>query len=348
MREEEVHPPGGAALRGGISGPAAALPLDTETDLSRLVAASAGLARLDEALRRSSDAVRAGWQARALIDEAAASARLDDTLVAAEDLLLFDVDALDRVADPELGGAHRTLGLLRAASRRSPRHLFTPKRLMALARLRLRSEPVPAAPTGLPPWLAGRLAKPEDIRHTLGRVLSRERVSAWRRQPALLAAADLLARWHDTGAADGIGAAAGRVLAAAWPARCGLTHGLVLMPADGFRGHAGTYRPGCGPGWPGAFLAAAERAAAAGLARLGALTALEQRLAVVAAGHRTNSRLAALGRLLLARPAVGTRDAVTDLGLSPDGARRLIDTLVDTGLVRELSGRGSFRVFALR
>jgi|GEM_PF-5526762 len=269
-------PGGGAGAPGGIM-PAAGSSVDSRgagcggADLPLLATASAGLARLDEALRRSSEAVRDGWRARALIDEAAASARLDDRLVSPEDLLLFDAEVLDRIADSDLGTAHRILGLLRAACRRSPRHLFTPRRLMALAGRRPRPDPAPAAPAGLPPWLAGRLTRPEDIRPALERVLCPQTVNAWRRQPALLAAADLLACWHEAGAADVIGTAAGRVLASAWPARCGLTLGLVLMPAGGFRGHAGTYRPGREAGWTGAFLAAVGRTAAAGLARLDAL-----------------------------------------------------------------------------
>ena len=343
-------PGGGAGAPGGIM-PAAGSSVDSRgagcggADLPLLATASAGLARLDEALRRSSEAVRDGWRARALIDEAAASARLDDRLVSPEDLLLFDAEVLDRIADSDLGTAHRILGLLRAACRRSPRHLFTPRRLMALAGRRPRRDPALA---GLPPWLAGHLTRPEDIRPALERVLCPQTVNAWRRQPALLAAADLLACWHEAGAADVIGTAAGRVLASAWPARCGLTLGLVLMPAGGFRGHAGTYRPGREAGWTGAFLAAVGRAAAAGLARLDALCGIERRLAAVTAARRGGSRLPALGRLLLARPAVSTRDVMTELGMSPNGARLLVDTLVDAGLVRELSGRGSFRVFSLR
>src|SRR5689334_21727125 len=180
--------------------------------------------------------VAAGWLARALIEEAVASARLDGDVADATDLTLLDADAIDRVPDPALGQAAVILAMLRQAASRSPRQLFTPRRLAAAVRLRQAGDR--SVPVDLPRWLQDRLPAPGAALAALGRALDPAAVASWTRLPALLGAAALVAHWQASGAAHDVGAAAGRALAAMWPARAGISCGMRLMPATGFLGHA--------------------------------------------------------------------------------------------------------------
>ena len=108
-----------------------------EIDVAVLCTATAALVRLDERLLAASPAVRAGWLARAQLHEASATARLDDSFADPHDLLLMDHHSLDRLVDQGTQRAYQALQMLRAASRRHPRQLFTPLRLTAATRLRL-------------------------------------------------------------------------------------------------------------------------------------------------------------------------------------------------------------------
>ncbi len=317
----------------------------TMTDSALLAAATAALVRLDERLAASVPAVALGWRARALIHEAAASARLSGLVVDALDLLLFDGDALDRVPDSELAEAVRLLALLRAAARRRPGRLFTPRRLVALTRARLTT--ARGIADGLD-WLQERLTDPEQARRCLEAALAPDALASWRVQSPLSAAASVLAGWHGSGAAQALGDGPGRILAAAWPARTGLTQGLMLMPSMGFLGHSATYRPQASPGsWTRAFLEAAERAAAWGLELHQRLATGHARLAAASQPRRRTSHLPALAALLTAQPSLTPTGAARALDISASAARTLLDDLLARGLVREVSRRGSFRVFTL-
>ena len=104
--------------------------------LGLLADAAATLARLDARLSSAPACVTEGWLARALIGEAVASARLNGDIADAADLARLDADAIDRIPDPALGQAAVILAMLRQAASRSPRQLFTPRRLAAAVRLR--------------------------------------------------------------------------------------------------------------------------------------------------------------------------------------------------------------------
>src|SRR5689334_13223712 len=147
--------------------------------------------------------VAAGWLARALIEEAVASARLDGDVADATDLTLLDADTIDRIPDPALGQAALILAMLRQAASRSPRQLFTPRRLAATVRLR----PVTSrsAPELLPWWLQDRLPERGAALAALGRALDPNVIASWRTLPALLGAAALVAHWHGSGAAHDVG-----------------------------------------------------------------------------------------------------------------------------------------------
>ncbi len=314
-------------------------------DPALLSAATAALARLDERLAGSAPAVVEGWRARALVHEAAASARLAGRVVDAGDLLLFDGDALDRVPDSDLAEAVRVLALLRAASRRRPDRLFTPLRLAALVRPRAGTN---AVETGGLDWLYDRLTDPEAAQRCLEEALSPEAIAGWRAEAPLVASAALLSRWHRSGTAEALGAASGRILAAAWPARAGLTTGLVLMPSVGFLGQTASYRPEARPEvWTGGFLTACARAAAWGLDLHRRLAIGHARLMAGIGPRRRNSHLPALAGLLTACPTLTPAGAARDLGVTATAVRVMIDDLESRGLVREVSNRGSFRVFTL-
>jgi hypothetical protein len=313
-------------------------------DAPALAAASAALARLDDRLAGSAPAMVEGWRTRAFIHEAAASARLNGDFADADELRLADAGALDRPPDPELGQALLVLQMIRSAGRRHPRQMFTPLRLISLTRLRLnRSDP----DHRLPVWLQDRLSEPGEIRTSLGKALDRVAVERWKTEAPLIAAADIIHRWHDARAAERVGAAAGRVLASAWPARSGATNGLALMPSVGFLGHASEYRPDRGRRWTGAFLRASLRSAEWGLRLHTDLVLVRRRLLESAGGRRATSRLPALIDRLVAVPSLSAAQAAVTLGMTDRASRSLLEDLHAGGMIREVSGRGSFRVYAV-
>jgi hypothetical protein len=234
-------------------------PVADEELLTLLADASASLARLDEKLRSAREPIRTGWQARALLHEATASARLESIYVSADDLLLYLVHTLSRPADQDLVKAGLLHAMLGSAARRHPNQLFTPRRLLGVASLYLDRDDECVAE--MPLWLQDKLADPTEIRDALQKVLNPRVMARWQSMPALLAAADLLDGWQSSRAADLVGGAAGRVLAASWLRRAGLTESLALMISTGFLGHALEYRPAPGLPWRKTFLRAASRAA---------------------------------------------------------------------------------------
>jgi hypothetical protein len=112
-----------------------------------ILEASFSLARLDERLKNAPDAVRAGWRARALIHEAAATARLDSVYVAAQDLTLMLSDTPDRTPDQDLGRTldlHRMLEALKPAKSETPVQPATPDGAHPSAAPRPRAAALPA------------------------------------------------------------------------------------------------------------------------------------------------------------------------------------------------------------
>ena len=190
------------------------------------------------------------------------------------------------------------------------------------------------------------LLDPEDARRSLESALEPAALSELRARPALDGAAAFLTRWHRTGAADLIGGAAGRALAAAWLRRSGLTLRPVFLPAIGFLGYANDYDPAHSRDWPRSFLEASARSAEWGLARLAALTRSHHRLREGAQPRRTTSRLPALIDLIIATPAITPGRAAAILGISMTAARGLLQRLAERRLVREITGREAFRVYA--
>jgi len=319
-------------------------PAGTEPDHTAvLCAATAAIVRVDERLRAASPAVRAGWLVRAHLHEASASARLDEAFADPHDLLLMDHHALDRLVDQNTQRAYQVLQMLRAAARRHPRQLFTPRRLIAAARLRLRDR---SGTRAFPEWLEQRRADPSEVFPVLQKALDPAMLAGLRGQPALKGALEFLTVWHTSGAADVIGGSPGRALATAWLRRIGLITEASFLPALGFLGYASEYRPGDRPAWPRLFLEAAVRAADWQLALLQRLCHAEQRFLSGVRPGRTSSHLPALAALVLASAAVSARGAAATLGISGAAARRLLSHLERQAMIREITGREAFRLFA--
>ncbi len=307
---------------------------------------SIALARLDERLTTAPAPVRAGWVSRALIHEAVASLRLNGAYVTPNDLTLMLADTIDRIPDQDLSRAVEIHRILTTLTRRNSQHLFNPQRLIALTRLRLRGNFI-SQDERMPTWLHQNLRNPKDMRDALEQALHPTAIAAWRSLSPLEAAGGIIARWHSTSAAEGIGAAPGRALAMAWVHRTGLTSGYYLLPSVGFLGHAADYRPDLDRRWREAFPEACDRAADWGIKLHGRLAASHRRMHEAAPGQRTTSKMAALIDLLVARPAVSADKAGQVLGITPHAARALCSRLEKKGLAQELTGRGSFRLYGL-
>jgi hypothetical protein len=300
--------------------------------------------RLDERLAGAPASVRAGWVSRALVYEASASLRLDGLYVSAHDLVLRLNNTLDRAPDQDIGRAVEIHGMLSTLMRRNPHHLFNPDRIVALTRLRLQNRVVDHP--DLPDWLQGRIHSPQDMREALEEALQPSVVAAWETLPPLHAAAEIIANWHKSRAADCIGAAAGRALAMAWLYRAGLTSSYCLLPSIGFLGAASEYRPDLAVSWPELFTKACGRAAEWGFKLHSHLTLAHRRLHDTAPQRRSTSHMTALIDLLISTPAVSASAASRSLGITPHATRAMLNALEDRGLVREVTGRGSFRLYS--
>jgi len=317
-------------------------------DIVLLCEATAALVRLDERVDASSAPVRAGWLARALLHEAAACARLSEVFIEAQDLLLFEQDLLLRLSDHDVLAAHRGLVFLRAAARRDPRHLFTPRRLMAAARMRFRGAADDASGAA---WVQDRPERrctdSEGVRVSLGQALDSHALQGLRGSPPLAGAAGFLARWHEVCADRAVGRTIGLGLAGSWLRREGLLRSPVALPASGFVGHAAEYMPEAGEEWTNRFAAAALRGAAWGLGLVGRLERAERVLREALAPRRVTSRLPEAVDLLISSPGITAAGMARALTISGAAARGLLHRIEACHPLTELTGRGSFRLFAL-
>jgi predicted transcriptional regulator len=62
-------------------------------------------------------------------------------------------------------------------------------------------------------------------------------------------------------------------------------------------------------------------------------------------GHEQTPRMMPLADLLISRPAVSAKTVAQCLGLTPHGARAMLLELEELALIREMSGRKSYRIF---
>lgn len=76
------------------------------------------------------------------------------------------------------------------------------------------------------------------------------------------------------------------------------------------------------------------------------LTLAHRRLYDAAPRRRSTSHMAALIDLLISTPAVSASAASRILEIKPYGPRTMLHDLEDRSLVREVTGRGAFRLYA--
>lgn len=319
-----------------------------------LGAAAAALARLDDRLAASPEPIRRGWLNRMVLEEAAASARLEEIVVDADELRLHAVGALDADVDRAAGGADRVelatdiLRVLRSVTVRHHRHLFTPRRLTAAARLRLKGRPKEVrADARIPAWLV-EVPDPRKAREALPEALNTKNMSAWRTLPPLLAGADLLALWSSTGCAAAVGGHVGRSLVPQLLVRLNATAAPVLFPSIGYLGRAWEYRPDLvmNEEWAAkAWLDACRRSAERGLGLHGKIEQAHARLHAVLKPERSTGRGALVADHLIEVPAATGRSVAKATGLSEVAARAMLERANEVGAVGELTGRAAFRVY---
>ncbi len=313
--------------------------------VSAEVAIEAGISvgRLDGRLRAAPEPVRIGWEARMMLLEAAASARLDGHLLDAGDLLAWECGlGHEGAPSPALSAGLQILDILRLAARRSPRSFWTPRRLTRLAGVigRRTGDRMGA----LPGWLREQRAERQTAAEGLARIFMPERIEAWRSRSPLLVGAEIVTLWHEEGLADSVGGCVGRVLAVAWPWRMGVLDGLSLPVSAGFLGHAGDFAP-WRLGWEEAWLRGVDRAARRGLDLLSELTRQHDRLMQASLGRRSSSRLPRLAQVMIERPAIGSTEAASLIGTTKQGILNMLEELKAAGHIQEISKRGSHWVW---
>ena len=99
--------------------------------------------------------------------------------------------------------------------------------------------------------------------------------------------------------------------------------------------------------WPISFLAFAGEAARAASRDLDRLHAAAAAGRALGEGRDRRSRLPAAVDLVLARPVVTPRGLAEKLGITLQAANRILAGMVEGGVVREVTGRGRFRAFAV-
>jgi hypothetical protein len=181
--------------------------------------------------------------------------------------------------------------------------------------------------------------------------------------PPLLHAAHAAQGWMEAGITEHPAPAHALFAAVGLFARAGVTHAVFLpvwaaCPAAGFgdRDHLPTLRSDaadCLLGrdrpvtWPLAFLHLVAESARAALRELDRLTTATEQGRGLAADLDKRSRLPDAIEALLRTPVLTPKALAGQLGIAPQTATALLRELQDKGVVREVTGRGSFRAFAV-
>ena len=181
--------------------------------------------------------------------------------------------------------------------------------------------------------------------------------------PPLLQAAAAAAGWMEAGAVEQPDAVQALAIAALFLARTGALRTIPLpcwaaWPVLGRAGAGAENLPRLRPetarrltgadsaSWAVSFLALAAEAARAGARELDRLQAAAAAGAKLAADLDKRSRLAAAVDVVVSVPVVTPKGLGEELAVTPQAANRLLGVLEKAGVVREVTGRGSFRAFA--
>lgn len=343
--------------------PAAAIP--AEALLRPLAAAEDALSRLDALAGAASPAVQAGLAARMALDEAAGWLSVEDIWVHPRDLALREarltgsttaallgerlaaaLPATVQEAEAEPAEApgdaaiEQALALARLLRRLATLQTLDPldsAESLGLALGALGAAQWPAA-SGIPgvtapdffQWRAGFLKAGEDLPATLAAARG---ASAWARaageaEPARPTALQAL------------------LMAAVLTKRLGRLRHVSLPFWSAFSGRMARQRPRLqDPGWPAFFLTEVAEAARRGLSELDRLNAAAARAAALAARERSHGQSGKAAEIALRQPVMTATGLAQQLGATPQGALLIIKRLVAAGVLREATGRASFRAF---
>jgi hypothetical protein len=232
----------------------------------------------------------------------------------------------------------------------------------------------PRSPSPLPPPPRRSARAPPDTDGALAGLApltaaaDPSRLAAWRPRwsgkpmPALLTAAVAAADWMVAGVTDrpsplaALAAGAALLTAAgvprtiplpSWGAAPALAAGdpdsLPRLRSDA----AARTSPAGSPAWPGVFLTLVAEAARSGLQEMDRLQCLAAAGVVLIHGIDQRSRLSDAIDVVLREPAVTAKSLARHLRISPQAALRLLTVLAKSSVVRETTGRRSFRAFAI-
>lgn len=347
--------------------------------LAPLAAAQDALARLDARAEVAAAPVRTGLIARLALREAAGWLAARHAWVHPHDLALREIglagrfDTAAQIARPR-GALPSTLAV-------QPGGWDDPQDLTALAQSEqavVRGLALARLLTALP-RRHDPLARAEAAATVLGPLgggeFDPDRFAAWRAAhpplqantaatpavPPLLCAAGAALGWMESGATDQPDAIVALAIAALLLARSGMLKSIPLPfwaawpalghpVADGLprlrpavsRERTGTERAT----WPVSFLTFAAEAARVACRELDRLQAAADTGRKLVQGLDRRARLPAAVDLVLASPVVTPRGVAGRLGITLQAANRALGQLEAAGIVREVTGRGSFRAYA--
>lgn len=182
------------------------------------------------------------------------------------------------------------------------------------------------------------------------------------RNAPLLGAALVAQDWMDSGISDLPASVQALAAAAGWLSNMGLAR-TVPQPFWAAAPAIAQGEPALLPGlraetaerlalsatrpWPLVFLVVVTEAGRAGLRELDRLLAAAAIGAALTKGLDKRSHLGAAVKAVLCSPAIMPKGLARQLGVTPEAALRLLATLTTAGVIREVTGRKSFRAFAV-